>query len=131
MSSTDGAAQDRDLERSRNTLRLIYLWEILDSLISFAEGRPRPPGLSLVPEWLIDSNLVEERRRQVLRSWRKVFASELEVIRAVRNSAAHAVAVDDQAIREAIRVARRLVRSAQEALGYYDLPDPLEEPGAP
>jgi hypothetical protein len=131
MSSTDGAAQDRDLERSRNTLRLIYLWEILDTLISYAEGRPGRPGLSLAPEWLMDSNLAEERRRLLLQRWRKVFAGELEVIQAVRNSAAHAVPVDDQTIREALRVARRLVRSAQEALGYDDLPDPLEEPGAP
>ncbi len=131
MSAPDASAPYDRSDRALDTLRLLYLSEILDALMAYAEGRPRPLGLRSVPDWVLESDLREDARQDAMRQWRSVFSDELATVKAARNSVAHALKVDDQLLREAVRVARQLVINARVLLGYTSFTEPLSEPDAP
>jgi hypothetical protein len=101
--------------RAEMTLLLLDLWEDLDAVAAFAQGRQRPPGLRGTPDWAQQarSELPDESPTEVLSRWASLFADELAIVRAARNSVAHSIDISDQALRSAVHLAGKLLLYAR------------------
>jgi hypothetical protein len=102
-------------DRAELTLLLLDLWEDLDAIVSFAHGRPRPPGLRPAPDWARQARSAspDESAVEVLDRWASVFAAELAVVRAARNSVAHSIDISEQGLRSAVHLAGKLLLYAR------------------
>lgn len=105
---------------------LLDLWEDLDAIIAFADGRSRAATLRPAPEWVtqVHSDLPGEPPRDVLARWRSVFADELDLVRRARNNVAHALDLPVETLHSAVYTAAKLIVFARLSASR---PDTTEE----
>lgn len=104
-----------NLDRARGVYLLLDLNEDLEALRAFAAGRPRLEGLRPPPSWVheVAPSDPAGTPRQWLQRWAALFEKELAVVRAARNSAAHALALRDDDLVSAVQVAGKLLLHAR------------------
>lgn len=105
--TSDDAQHERRLSPDAKRLLLLDLWEDLDALEAFAEGRPSR-ALRSPPLWVATAEPTGERTADVLQRWLVVFRDEIRNVQGVRNSIAHALPVTDQQVDRALYEAGRL-----------------------
>lgn len=101
---------------------LLDLWEDLDAIIAFADGRSRAATLRPAPEWVtqVHSDLPGETPRDVLNRWRSVFADELDLVRRARNNVAHALDLPVETLQSAVYTAAKLIVFARLSASHPD-----------
>ena len=102
-------------QRARATVLLLDLFEDLDALRAYADGRKRAPGLRSVPDWVDELPRIvsTDTPRGRLSRWVNVFQEELDVVKAARNTVAHALPIGDDDLASAVRIAARLLMYAR------------------
>lgn len=119
--ATSGAHLNGDIAHLK--LQLLEAWENINAYVAFAyNAGPPPDTLGLPP---LASPLTEESQLAIARRWVAIFREEIETVKLVRQAVAHARPVSDSAVREAVRVAERLLGTLStglnEGLGQTDI----------
>lgn len=95
-------------------LRLLETWESINAYVAFAYNGGPPPETLGLPR--LYSPLPEESQLAIARRWASIFREEIDTVRLFRQAVAHARPVSDDAVREAVRVAERLLATLTNGL---------------
>ncbi|MDQ4025208.1 MAG: hypothetical protein M3217_06935 [Actinomycetota bacterium] len=103
-----------DADVSTLRLGLLSAWEKINAYDAFASGVGPPPETLGLPR--LPSPLPEESQLDIARRWASIFREEIETVRLVRNAVAHARPISEATLREAARLADRLLSTLHTGL---------------
>ncbi len=95
-------------------LGLLSAWEKINTYDAFASGTGPPPETLGLPR--LPSSLPEESQLDIARRWVAIFREEIETVHLARNAVAHARPISDDSVREAARLADRLLSTLHTGL---------------